>query len=163
MKLIWTRSNLILSKLIRWGLGVDCSHFAVVFNSPAGGLMFESNLLGTHPRFYRTAQKHLEIVHEIELGISVELENKFWDRIVDHYDDKGYDYGAFFYFCWRVILHRMLNKPIPKINKWAKDDRFLCDEVYIALKEEGLVPDLNIDLAMTSPHDVFLKLQEALN
>jgi len=162
MKLIWTKSNLVLSNIIRWGLETDCSHFALVFNSPAGGLMFESNLMGTHPKFFRNAQKSFEIVHLIELNLPIEIEDRIWDRIVDKYDSRDYDYPGFFYFAWRGLLKKVFKIPFPKKNKWAKDNAFLCDEVYKCLIEENIVPDLNIDLAITPPHEIYEKLSEYL-
>lgn len=159
MRLIWTKSNLILSKLIRWGLNEDCSHFAIVFDSPAGGLMFESNLLGTHPKFYKTAKKHCEIVHEIVLNVSVEVEDRVWDIVVDNYDDEPYNFGAFLYFAWRAFLYKAFKRPFPAVNKWSKPDTHLCDQLYDAV-ENIAAPNLNIDLAITSPHKVYEKLKE---
>ena len=57
MKLVWSASKNPLSCLIRFVTGQDCSHFSFVFESRASGLMFESNLFGTHPAFYRTSLK----------------------------------------------------------------------------------------------------------
>lgn len=161
MRLIWTKSDLILSKFIRWGLNTDCSHFAIVFDSPAGGLMFESNLLGTHPKFYRSALKHMEVVHEIELDIPLDVEDKIWDSVIDKYDDKSYDYGAFFYFCWRALLKKLFKIPFPSKNKWAKNDSYLCDELYQVM--ENYVKDLKIDLAITPPHDLYELLKDTKN
>lgn len=163
MKLVWTKSNRILSKLIRWGLGVDCSHFLIVFESPAGGLCFESNLLGTHPKFWKTDKKTLTIVHQIDLPLSVEVEDHVWDVVVDKYDGKGYDYYAFAYFAWRVLLKKCFNIAMPPKNKWAQNGSFLCDEVYVALIDAGVLPDLGIDIAISSPHDVFEKTSLHLN
>lgn len=162
MKLVWTKSNLILSVLIRWGLDVDCSHFILVFESPGGGLCFESNLLGTHPKFWKNDQKTLTIVHELDVKLPVETENKVWDVVVDKYDGKPYDYGAFVYFAWRAILKKIFKIPMPAKNKLEKSGTYLCDEVYQALVDAGALPDLGIDIAMSSPHDVFVKLSEHL-
>lgn len=160
MKLIWTKSDLILSKFIRFGLKTDCSHFALVFNSPAGGLMFESNLLGTHPKFFKTALKHMTIVHEIDVLLPVEIENQIWDIVVDRYDDEPYNFKGFLYFCWRGFLKRFLGIPFPMKGLYDRSNGDLCVEVYKALTDAGVMPDLNIDLSITSPHDLFLKLRE---
>lgn len=160
MKLIWTKSTLPLSVFIRWGLNTDCSHFALVFDSPAGGLMFESNLLGTHPKFFKTALKEMTIVHEIDVVIPTELEDKIWDIVVDKYDDKPYNYTAFFYFCWRAILNRTLKIPFPMKNFYNNSNGDLCVQVYQALSDGQAMPDLGLDLTVTSPHDLYLKLRE---
>lgn len=163
MKLVWTKSNLILSTLIRWGLDVDCSHFLIVFESPSGGLCFESNLLGTHPRFWKNDQKNLTVVHQIDVAIPIEVEDRVWDVVVDKYDGKSYDYGAFAYFCWRAILKKVFKIPMPAKNKWAKTGAYLCDEVYMSLVDAGVLPDLGIDIAISSPHDVYEKVSAHIN
>lgn len=162
MKLIWTKSNKLLSIFIRWGLNTDCSHFAIVFNSPAGGLLFESNLLGTHPKFYKNYKKHVTIVHEIDLNIDIETENLIWDKVVDEYDGKPYDYPAFIYFIFRAVLKKLFKIPFPKKNKWGRNDMFICDELYEIPYKNKISPDLKIDLAITPPHEVYEILQKLM-
>ena len=162
MKLIWTKSNLVLSIFIRWGLKTDCSHFAIVFESPAGGLMFESNLLGTHPKFFKTAKEHMTVVHQIYLPLSVDVENTVWDIIVDKYDSKSYNFRAFLYFCWRGILKRVFGKPFPLKSKWSTPGSDLCGQVYQALVDAGVCPDLGIDLSISSPHEIYIKYCEVM-
>jgi hypothetical protein len=125
----------------------------MVFESPAGGIMFESNLLGTHPKFYRTAQKHMTVVHEIDLPISVGQEDAIWDKVVDQYDDRGYDYGAFMYFCWRSFLRKLFRIPLPMTNPWSKGDHYLCDELYRAV--ESVARSVDVDLSITPPHQLY--------
>lgn len=163
MKLVWTKSNMILSTLIRWGLDVDCSHFILVFETPGGGLCFESNLLGTHPKFWRNDEKTLTVVHQLKLDLPIEVEDRVWDVVVDKYDGKAYDFGAFAYFSWRAVLKKVLKIPMPAKNKWANSGAYLCDEVYMALVDAGALPDLDIDTAISSPHDVYVKLSSHLN
>lgn len=162
MKLVWTKSNLILSVLIRWGLNTDCSHFAIVFESPDGGLMFESNLLGTHPKFFKTAQKHMTVVHEIDMPVSVEVEDHVWDIVVDDYDDRDYNFKAFFYFCWRAFLNKVFKIPFPAQTKWSNPNNELCIQIFKALIDAGVLPDLGLDLAIASPHELYLKITEYL-
>ena len=156
MKLIFTRSKTPFSWLIRWGLSTDVSHFALVFNSPAGGLMFESNLLGTHPRFYKTAQKHMTIVNEFDITMDVKDEDKIWDEVVDKYDGKGYDFPGFIYFCWRGFLLKFFNLPLPKKNAFAKPGMYLCISLFEIMKCH-IPPVLRdriseLDLEMTPPN-----------
>lgn len=160
MKLIWTKSSLPLSVFIRWGLNTDCSHFAIVFDSPAGGLMFESNLLGTHPKFFKTALKEMTVVHEIDVIVSTEVEDKIWDIVVDKYDHQPYNYLAFFYFCYRAILNRVFRIPFPINGLYTKSNGDLCTQVYKSLIDSNVMPDLGLDLTVTSPHDLYLKLRE---
>ena len=143
-----------LSVLIRWFLNSDCSHFTVVFKAEDGGLMFESNLLGTHPKFYKTALKHMTVVHEIELNIGVDSENYIWDLIVDKVDGSPYNYAGFFYFCSRAILLKLFKIPLPHYNLFRKNGAYLCTQIFNELQvlsEEKIA----IDTAMISPQGLF--------
>lgn len=154
MTLAFTKSNLPLSVLIRWFLDSDCSHFVLVFKSPSGGLMFESNLLGTHPKFYRTALKHMEVVHSIELDLTTYQENEIWDIIVDQFDGHPYNYKGFLYFTWRAFLKKFFGKPLPPTNPWSMPGSYLCDQVCYAL--QGITNEkIGIDLSMVSPEDLY--------
>lgn len=156
MKLVWTKSDLILSKVIRWLTGEDCSHFAFVFDKD--GIMFESNLLGTHPVFYESSLKTHTIVHEIDIKCSQADEDMVWDRVIKKYDGKGYDFGGALYLGWRKWLKRVFNRPIPSVNKWAKSDLFFCDEIYEALRGIPGLPELEAGKGLDSPHDVYVKI-----
>ena len=154
MKLIWTRSKLPLSVLIRWFLNSDCSHFAIVFKSRDGGLMFESNLLGTHPKFFKTALKHMTVVHEIELDMTDDEENAAWDMIVDQVDGLGYNYRGFAYFTYRAFLKKLFRIPLPPSNPWSQSGTYLCEQV-LASVAGPLHISISADLSMLSPEDHF--------
>ncbi len=154
MKLIWTKSKLPLSVLIRWFLNSDCSHFALVFKSQDGGLMFESNLVGTHPKFLKTALKHMEVVHVINLNITTEQENKVWDMIVDQFDGHAYNYKAFFYFCFRAFLYKFFRRPLPIKNPWSGSESYLCEQIAYSL-ETLTTEKIDLDLSMISPEDLY--------
>lgn len=158
MKLIWTRSIKPLSVFIRHLTGEDCSHFAFVFETEYGGEMFESNLLGTHIRFFKNAKKHFEIVHQIDLPLDRETEDVLWERIIDKYDDKPYDFKGALYLGWRLLLWRSLRFPIPKINAWSNSNAFYCDEIYDALDGIPGVPRIGASGGMETPYGVFQKL-----
>lgn len=160
MKLIWTKSNLPYSILIRKLTGQDCSHFAIVFESPAGGLMFESNLLGTHPKFFSNAKKHFEVVHQLDLDLSTEIEDKVWDEVVDKFDGKPYDFGGALYLGIRILLERVFKIKRPTVNRWASSEKFYCDEIYDCLKAISDLPPLDENGGMDTPFEVYLKISE---
>lgn len=155
MRLVFLKSKLPLSVAIRWLLGEDCSHFALVFDTPAGGLLFESNLLGTHPKFYKTELASTTLVHEVPLPLSVGDEDAVWDAVVARFDGRGYDWGAFFYFAWRAVLKKLLGLPLPMKNPWAKPGTELCVEVFQAVKKYTTLKNVPLDLSMTSPHELY--------
>lgn len=159
MKLIWTKSNSILSVLIRAITGEDCSHFAfVLYDNKPGEIMFESNLLGTHPAFYRTSLKTHQIVHEIIVPSSQETEDRVWDKLVEIYDGHPYDFLGALYLGLRTLLKRFLGMTMPIKNSWSRQDSFYCDEIYDALREVPGLPLLNVSGGMDTPHGVYIKL-----
>lgn len=157
MTLLWTKSNSSLSKLIRWMTADDCSHFSILFKSPGGGLLFESNLIGTHPTFYQTSMKKHEIVHSIEVRLSDDEENVLWDKWVSSLDGKGYDFLGALYLGLCCLRERLTKKPRPKVNAWAKDGLYFCDEIYCLLSDVPGLPVINSTGGMDTPHDVFTK------
>ena len=160
MRLLWTKSSSPLSAVIRAVTGDDCSHFSFVFESAAKGLMFESNLFGTHPTFFETSMKTHTILHEIDVPLSIEEEDKVWDLVVQKYDGKPYDFGGALYLGWRKILLRAFKIPLPATNKWAKDDAWFCDELYDVLNNIPGFKKIDVVSGMHTPHDVWLNLQE---
>lgn len=159
MILLWTKGNTFLSKAIRAITGQDCSHFSFVFQSKnRNGLMFESNLLGTHPAFLHTFLKSHEIVHSIEVSLSIEEEDKIWDIIIDKYDGKPYDFMGALYLGYRCLLKRYFNRPMPLKNRLAKNDSYFCNEVYDVLNHIEGFPKIDVISGMDTPHDVFDKL-----
>ena len=156
MKLLWVKSKLPLSRLIMWGLDEPCSHFAVMFDDK---IVFHSNLTGMHIVWAKTFMKQYEIVFEMEHSPDLASEEEIYQGILDAYDGKGYDYGAFAYFFWRAVLKKFFKQPMPEHNPWGSKDRFLCDEVAQLLPDSICPPAVKaMDLAMKSPYQVWLLL-----
>lgn len=65
---------------------------------------------------------------------------------------KTYDFKAFLYFAWRVLLRKCFNKPLPKANKWDDEHGFLCTELADALP----VPlKIDSDTAIITPYGLW--------
>ena len=62
-----------------------------------------------------------------------------------------YDYAAIAYFCYRIILNKLFNIPIPLKNKWENERKFFCDEL--------LEVELGRDLSMTTPNELMLEME----
>lgn len=160
MKLVWSKSSLPLSVLIRAVTGEPCSHFLVVFESAAKGLVFESNLIGTHPRFWQSDQNKITIVHEKNLSLSAVAEDLIWDRVVQKYDGRPYDYvGALYLGFWK-LAKRLFRVELPEKNLWASPERYFCSEIYEIFKDVPGFPDIGITSGMESPEDVWQKLKD---
>ena len=159
MKLIWTKSNKPLSVLIRAITGEPSSHFSFVFESAAKGLMFESNLLGTHPAFLQTSLKTHTIVHEKNIPMTVEREDLIWDLVVQKYDGKGYDFLGALYLGLCKLGQRLFNFPMPTKNKWGQPDKFFCNEVYDVFNQIPGMPTIDVMSGMDTPEDVWKHLE----
>lgn len=114
--------------------------------------MFESNLLGTHPKFYRTAKQHTKVVTELELNLTLVEEDALWNKIVDTYDGKDYDFPGFFYLSWRVLLYKLFKCSLPKKNVLAKTGMHLCVAVLDAVDEylptelQSALADIDVEM-----------------
>lgn len=159
MKLVWTKSNSVLSQVIRFICGQDCSHFSFVFESGSRGLMFESNLLGTHPTFYKTSLKNHSVVHEKSLEIPIDVEDEIWDLMVQKYDGRSYDFGGAIFLGLSLAMERIFKMPRPQVNRWAKSDKYFCDETYDIFNSFPVYfPSIDVCRGMDTPHDVFVKM-----
>lgn len=153
MTLIFTKNNSILSRIIRWGLKEPCSHFGVVFD---GKFLMHSNLLGVQLCWLNTFLKKSEIVLSIDYDLNVESEEYVYSCLLNRFDGRGYDFGAFFYFAWRAFLFRFFKKPFPSVNKLNCKDSFLCTEIASFLPLE-MVKNKEYDLI--SPYRLYLMLK----
>lgn len=161
MRLIWTKSRLPLSVLIRWGLSEPVSHFAMVFEEK---IVFQSNLLGTQINWLKTfLSKHgTEIVFTLDYPLEEHAEDKVWDAICNENDGKSYDYGAFFYFIYRAFLFKFFKRPFPKTNPLATKGEFLCTKLSQSLPAD-IIPGVSdiLDADIVTPYQLYLVLKLA--
>jgi len=158
LKLIWTKSNLPLSLLIRKGLDEPCSHFAVVFDDR---IVFHSNLKGCHVEWYSTFKKHNTVVFEEERKLNLEQEELVYQSLIDANDGKSYDYLAFLYFMLMAVRRRLFGKPLPQTNSWQKKSSLLCTGLAAYLPS-NLFPELSTirDLEIISPYQLYLLMKK---
>jgi len=159
MKILFMKSSSPISKLIMWATREDCSHMAFLFESGLSGLMFESNLLGTHPCFYQTEMKTHQVVHCIDWPMTPGGEDNVWDIIVNQFDGKGYNYLGALYLGWRKWLFTRFKIAIPAKNKWAQPGTYFCDQIYDVINKIGM-DYIDVMSGMDTPHDVWLKLKD---
>lgn len=158
MRLVFTKSNLPLSKLIRWVTKEDCSHFLFVFDN---GLAFESNLLGTRPVFFVPDERHFVIVHELKVSCPQEIEDKIWKSVINNYADRKYDYTGFLYLGLWILISRITGLKKPVRNKWSRKGTYFCDELYDCLDGVPGLPNLKVAGSMRTPHDVWDEVSAA--
>jgi len=156
MKLLWVKGHTPLSKLIMWGLEEPVSHFAILFDEK---IIFHSNLMGVHIEWYNSFLKNHDIVKEMDLDLDLAREEEIYQAVIDQYDGKSYDYGAFLYFTYRGFLKKLFKIPLPQKNPWGSKDAFLCNEMVQAFPDCICPPAIKaMDLSMKSPYQVWLLL-----
>lgn len=167
MKLVFTKSDKLLSVVIRKVTGQCCSHFLFVFDN---GLAFEANLLGTRPVFWKTDMPNYTIMHQVTIPVHADIEKIVWDEVINKYSDKKYDYPGFFYVGLWLIYQAFMRKvfkhqiKMPERNKWSRPGSYFCDELYDAIGDLGVddLPNLKVSGSMKTPHDLAHELMEWL-
>lgn len=161
IELLFTTSDYKFSKLARWGLNTDCSHFAVGFDlNRASGIVFHSDFKGVRVQFYDDFKRHNRVIHRLEFTQSLSLlqEESIYSAIVYNKLSKSYDYGAFMFWAINIIGHKAFNLQICKNNLWESKDSYLCTELYSGLsglKIGQSVTFPEVPGSMISPHDLF--------
>jgi hypothetical protein len=130
----------------------------VVFDN---GIVFHSNLMGTHVEWYGSFVKRCTIVYQKEIQLSLIDEEAIFQSILNTYDSKGYDFGAFGYFVWCAILYRTIGKPFPTRNVLNSNDKFLCTELAAVLPDKLVSPAVKAkDLSIVSPYRLYQEIVE---
>lgn len=160
MRLLWVKSNLPLSLLIRWGLKEPCSHFAVVFDDK---LVIHSDLMGVGLKWYPEFVKSHTVVHERDYDIDTFAQEAVYQGVLDVYAGSSYAYKAFFYFCWRALLWRILGVAMPEKNPYDVKGQFLCTQIAQTLPDFVVPADIKAeDLGIVSPEQLWLKIEKVV-
>lgn len=115
MQILFTRSNSLLSRIIRGVTGEQVSHCAL----QAGGFVVHCNLLGLHIEEARSFKQKSTVVYTI--GIVDDYTRLF--LLFATYRHSQYDFGALFYLGLRYLCPWL-----PKVNLWQTTGMFLCTE-----------------------------------
>lgn len=134
IRLLWTRSGLPASRLIRALSGEDVSHFAIEIDNR---YVFHSNFYGAHLKWRSTFVKQSEIIHQLELKLTPAQEELIYLELINRFDEQTYDWGAFFYLSWRMLLYRFAGGELPKTNPWSSNRGLLCTELAQCLMVVG--------------------------
>lgn len=166
MKLLWVTSSRVGSKIVRWGLDTDCSHFAICFDEGqveepfaeiAKGIAFHSYGSGTQLEWLKTFLCKNYVVHAIEpvKALTLEEEESVYKAILESESDRRYDYPAFFWFGWRAFLYKVLGWDIAGINRWQRPEARLCTGIAPAVLK-ALGTGLFVgNVELVKPHDLF--------
>jgi hypothetical protein len=134
MRHLWTTSERLFARAIRWGASHDCSHYALEFFSNRGpdALVIESRF-PKGIRIKRAADFFAEniVIHELpvkgvgpakELAIFIEIAGKWVGQV-------RYDWIACAFHCLMVARKLAFGTPLPKTNPWGRDAAAYCNEI----------------------------------
>lgn len=139
----FTTSNLIGSKLIRWGTDSEWSHFAFGTRNDPYSIVVESRLFhGVKPSWQKHFLERNQRVEMLYREESIEVVSKHYNRIVDTLGEKPYDWKAVSYWSGVALAQKLGFHKISR-NQWADRNAFYCTEVLKAL--EPYFQDLGVD------------------
>lgn len=137
MKILFTQSPLIASRLIRKITGEPVSHCAIEID----GTVIHSNFLGVHPQSAEGFRDHCTVWGEVPFPDDFK---KMFEQTCAGWG-RRYDFGALLYLALRYLLPWL-----PKKNLWQTSGMYLCSEwVSSYFGEED---------AMITPYRLYLKL-----
>jgi len=141
MILMWTKNKLPGSKLIRWGLSEETSHFACAFFATKDkGLVVHQKLHGFTINWLPRWKKENEIV----FALQPKSDDRSRDRNILHavmntFSGTKYDIPGFIYFSWRAFLYKFFQVALPTENKWSREEHPLCTGIAKIIEE--VAPD----------------------
>jgi hypothetical protein len=126
------------------------SHVAILVNNK---WVFESTLeTGVRRISY---EKWLEINSEVAKYKCTTY--RTLEEVINYFrsiKDKKYDYIGATYFGYRILLNKLLSKPIPEINTLEDEDKYFCCEVMGKM--------LGLDYRMTAPVQIMVQAKDLL-
>lgn len=136
----FTSNNLVGSKIIRWGLDDDCSHFAIGFYDHEWSLIVESTLGGGFNLCWKSDfLKRNKMVHILRHTRDKRWEGEQYRNICGRLHGSSYDYKGIAF--WTAIALAYKSGIIEKDemdgfnNRWADRNSVYCAEVLKAQSE----------------------------
>lgn len=157
MKLLWLKADKIGSKLIRWGLNSDCSHFGICFDEDENdrGIAFHSYGTGTRLEWLKSFKKKYTVVHHLSPNweMSLEQEEKVYKAILEDESGRMYDYAGLVYFALVVIKNKIMGgSKLPRHNSWQNRNMRTCTGIAPAVfKALGIDFPAGVDVEIITP------------
>lgn len=148
MNILWTRSNLPLSKLICKVTNEPVSHVALSYH----GIIIHADFLGV--RF--SEESSFRSSHEVVFEMKIEGENNETKilELLKKYHGRRYDFGALLFLGFSLLLRHYCKIPLPKSNLWQSSGMFICTEWvsrFVGEKADSMI----------TPYGLFLRLRQA--
>lgn len=139
MNILFTKSDTLMSKLIRKVTGEPFSHCAL---RVSGGFIIHVNLLGLQVQSSASFGESNEVVEVVYVDTD-------WPNVIAAMVGKGhifYDFGALCYLALRCIMPFL-----PKKNLWQCSGMYLCTEFVTEVLDSK-------EDSMITPYKLYLKL-----
>ncbi len=141
MRFYFTSNNLIGSRLIRWGLDDDCSHFAESFFDDTLGdyaIVVQSNM--QHGFFLEWKKDFLSknrVVHCLKPKRDLsDKEHKIYKKVSSKLHGLEYDFKGICYWFFLGLIYKLgfitKDQMDNKTNRWADRSAVFCSEVLSA-------------------------------
>lgn len=136
----FTSNKLVGSRLIKWGLDDDCSHFAVGFWNHDYALIVESTMgSGFRLSWLSDFKKRNKIVHALRYEVDNAFDGDHYKKICGHLHGSKYDYKGVLWWFVIGLLYKLKIITKEKLdtikNQWADRNSVYCVEVLKAQKE----------------------------
>lgn len=145
MMFLYTTSDKLAARAIRYYTREPASHFAVLFDEGYGrkGLVFHATVEKVKPILFKdflAIGNRVVAAQGFKYSDDLDLQENVYTRLLSRYDGKEYDFGAFLYHMVNGTAKRLGIKTSDK-NLWGSSKRALCtelgQEIYQALKAKG--------------------------
>jgi len=166
MILLWSTSDKLGARLIRWGRDTDCSHFAVLFDKlpSCGNIVAESRMdSGVDIDPLGDFKDRNRIVHALEytpIGTG-ESEEEAYQMFIKKMEHRAYDKKAVLWLAMTSLLRKLkISNPYSE-NKWGDAEDVYCQEVITCFGEifarDGVLFTPR-DIEMLDPHQAYAML-----
>jgi len=165
MMFLFTTSNKIGARAIRWALNEPVSHFAICFDETENGygIVFHSTMNGVKFDWWNNFYQHNKIVYALKpKSLGLQKEEQVYQAIVRRHYGRGYDIGAFLAFSYYALRRKFTGASIPIGENAGSADRYLCTELAHSLRE--LCPEFlpqSLPLSLISPYALFQNMHQS--
>jgi hypothetical protein len=160
IKYIFTKSDLIGSKAIRWGtkrngqkIDETPSHFGILFMDR---WVLHSNFAnGVHIEpyyFFKQRNETVSAFHNCICKLSHIECQLMLDQLTKKAWGAKYDFLAVIYFTYRILLKKMFGFKMPDKNRWEQKNKWFCNELFEL--------EFGQDLSMKTPNDLMKMLDK---
>lgn len=166
MIFLWSKSNRIGSRVIRWGIGEPSSHFSAMFFEGRGddALVIESRLsTGVRRISFKEWKRHNQIVHALKCPPALPDETALYGLIWTRLRGRQYDQWAMAYWVYAGLALRLFRRKLPHKNAWGKNELVYCVEILELMGDYlgSLGIDLSgVDVEMLSPEGSYKILRD---